>query len=75
MYTHPCIVYHILSPDQLNRWDQLEQEYYGGEITRQGLEKKRKQLFIEAGLLRDPKEMKALQQEDQRVFPGSCVCS
>ena len=44
------IVYSVLSPSQINRWEVLNEQYHNEELTRQGLNKKRRKILLEAGL-------------------------
>lgn len=45
-----CIVYRVLTPEQIATWEELDSEYHSDIITKQGLLKKRRQLLLSAGL-------------------------
>ena len=49
-YYYIYIVYSVLSPSQINRWEVLNEQYHNEELTRQGLNKKRRKILLEAGL-------------------------
>ncbi|CAI8033095.1 hypothetical protein GBAR_LOCUS18671 [Geodia barretti] len=61
-----CAVYHLLSAEQLNQWEQYEYEYYADELTFQGVTKRRRKILTEAGLLFDSEKEKARLEVERR---------
>ncbi len=43
-------VYHVMGAGLINAWDAADLEYRYGDITRKGLERRRRGLLLEAGL-------------------------
>ena len=43
-------VYHVMEPELINAWDTADLEYRYGDITRKGLERRRRAVLLEAGL-------------------------
>ena len=44
------LVYHLLTPHQIEQWDKIMQEYHFEEITRKGMKKRQRRILSEAGL-------------------------